>query len=163
LPCLEIVLEMNERKGHRATTTQYSLPLFCVFSASLFCVPIELEFRDEDKAGFISLSPLFSPLLSPLPSSFLLRLFFSSFLCFLLLPLWSGLCLFFFFGVLSSIFFSFLQILIDVESLFHQMLKDNKLFGVYDRLKKLKFYLFFYFKLIFFNILIYLYQNIFLK
>jgi hypothetical protein len=33
-------------------------------------------------------------------------------------------------------FFSFLQILIDVESLFHRVLKDNKLFGVYDRLKK---------------------------
>jgi hypothetical protein len=66
--------------------------------------------------------------------------------------------------VFSSIFFfSFLQILIDVESLFHQVLKDNKLFGVYDRLKKLKFYLFFYFKLIFFNIFIYLYQKYFFK
>jgi hypothetical protein len=65
--------------------------------------------------------------------------------------------------VLFNLFFSFLQILIDVESLFHQVLKDNKLFGVYDRLKKLIFYLFFYFKLIFFNIFIYLYQKYFFK
>jgi len=68
--------ERAKRDGHRATTTQYSLPLFCVFSASLFCVPVVLDFRDEDKAGFISLSPLFSPLLSPLPS-FFCSVFFS--------------------------------------------------------------------------------------
>ena len=146
LPCLEIVLEMNERKGMATAQRLPNIPCLCFVCSLLLCFVCLLCLSSGTKTKLgLYLSPLSLLLCSLLCLLFLAPSFF------LLLSLFSPPpplvwpLPFFFLCVLFNFFFSFLQILIDVESLFHQVLKDNKLFGVYDRLKKLNFFFIFLF------------------
>ena len=137
LPCLEIVLEMNERKGMATAQRLPNIPCLCFVCSLLLCFVCLLCLSSGTKTKLgLYLSPLSFLLCYLHCLLFFCSVFFSPpFSVFSSSP--SGLAsAFFFFCVFSSIFFSFLQILIDVESLFHRVLKDNKLFGVYDRLKK---------------------------
>jgi len=137
LPCLEMVLEMNERKGMATAQRLPNIPCLCFVCSLLLCFVCLLSLSSGTKTKLgLYLSPLSFLLCYLHWLLFFCSVFFSPpFSVFSSSP--SGLAsAFFFFCVFSSIFFSFLQILIDVESLFHRVLKDNKLFGVYDRLKK---------------------------
>jgi len=109
--------------------------VLCVLCFSVLCAYCAWVQGRRQSWVYISLPSLFSSVISTAffffaPSFFLLLSLFSPPPP-LVWPLPS-----FFFVCSLQFFFSFLQILIDVESLFHRVLKDNKLFGVYDRLKK---------------------------